>query len=71
MQVSGLVTTGVGAIAAVGMLGGFGVPKANTCPLNAGFVAEGAAGPVGGNVQIGTDGMQAGTGIPTGRYGYG
>jgi hypothetical protein len=71
LQATGSVTTGVGAYAGFGVQAGVGQPRASSCPTNVGVVAEGAIGPAGGNVQGGTDGLQGGRGVPSGRFGFG
>lgn len=71
LQATGSVTTGVGAYAGFGVQAGVGRPRASSCPTNVGVVAEGAIGPAGGNVQGGTDGIQGGRGVPSGRFGFG
>jgi hypothetical protein len=71
LQATGSVTTGVGAYAGFGVQAGVGKPKASSCPTNVGVVAEGPIGPAGGNVQGGTDGIQGGRGVPSGRFGFG
>ena len=71
LQATGSLTTDVGAYAGFGVQAGVGKPKASSCPKNVGVVAEGAIGPAEGNVQGGTDGIQGGRGVPSGRFGFG